>query len=102
MVYNNSSGVTHEVGTKSSNELGIYDMSGNVWEWCQDDWHGNYDGAPSDGNKWGDGTGSHRVAHGGSWFSRAAPCRVAARCCLSPDYGDNSIGFRVVRASSSK
>lgn len=98
----NSSRATHEVGTKSPNELGIYDMSGNVWEWCQDDWHGNYVDAPSDGSRWGDGTGSNRVFRGGSWDHGANYCRVASRDINSPDHGGHDLGFRVVLTSSSK
>ena len=97
----NSNNKTHEVGTKLSNELGIHDMSGNVWEWCLDDWHNNYNGAPSNGSRWGDGTGANRVNRGGSyyyftWYNPVLYCRVAARSYDSPNYADSDLGFRVV------
>ena len=92
---------THEVGTKSSNELGLYDMSGNVCEWCFDDWHSNYNGAPSNGGRWGDGTGSDRVFRGGSWPYNARYCRVANRYLSSPGRRGSNMGFRLVLASSS-
>jgi formylglycine-generating enzyme required for sulfatase activity len=91
----NSGATTHDVGTKSPNELGIYDMSGNVWEWCQDDWHSDYKGAPSDGNRWGDGTGSYRVCRGGSWDGGASNCGVAIRSSSSPGHRGSNLGLRV-------
>jgi len=93
----NSDGKTHPVGQKKPNQLGIYDMSGNVWEWCQDDWHGNYEGAPTDGTAWGDGTGSARVLRGGSWDGNARFVRVAHRINDTPDNRDDVIGFRLSR-----
>ncbi len=94
----NSGSKTHEVGTKSGNELGIYDMSGNVWEWCLDDWHSNYNGAPSNGSRWGNGSGSRRVIRGGSWDSHARDCRSALRYNFSPGNTLNLLGFRVAIA----
>ncbi|MBQ3579530.1 MAG: formylglycine-generating enzyme family protein [Bacteroidales bacterium] len=90
----NSNSSTHPCGTKRGNALGIYDMSGNVWEWCED-WYGpylNYDG----NNPKGATTGSSRVLRGGSWNYGAGYCRVADRGGNCPDrrYGD--FGFRVV------
>ena len=74
---------TLPVGLKMANELGIYDMSGNVFEWCEDDWHGNYEGAPTDGSTWIEGgrRGSRRVVRGGYWFRRCAalPCLLSQR-----------------------
>ncbi len=87
---------THRVGTKQANELGIYDMSGNVWEWCNDKWHSNYIGAPTDGSSWITGGSSNRVLRGGSWDYNADDCRVALRGSYDPDNGDSDIGFRVV------
>ncbi len=76
----NSNGQTHPVGEKKPNELGIYDMSGNVWEWCQDVWHDNYEGAPKDGSAWMQGgEGDRRVVRGGSWHYVDYDCRVSFR-----------------------
>jgi formylglycine-generating enzyme required for sulfatase activity len=92
----NSGGKTHPVAAKKSNELGLYDMSGNVREWCQDKWHGNYQGAPIDGSAWETGNSSGRVARGGGWYSYARGCRAANRDGFSPDYRYDYIGFRLV------
>ncbi|MDW8230832.1 MAG: SUMF1/EgtB/PvdO family nonheme iron enzyme [Saprospiraceae bacterium] len=92
----NSNYRTHPVGQKRSNELGLYDMSGNVWEWCEDDWHGNYTGAPTDGQAWVDSPrGSLRVHRGGSWLYGARHCRVASRPYWTPARHLNHLGFRL-------
>jgi formylglycine-generating enzyme len=94
----NSHGETKAVGLKQPNELGLYDMSGNVWEWCEDDWHGSYNGAPQDGSAWVDSPrGSFRVYRGGSWGGVPRGCRSAYRFdwCVPSDRGD-LIGFRLV------
>ncbi|HUW60250.1 MAG TPA: formylglycine-generating enzyme family protein [Candidatus Bathyarchaeia archaeon] len=70
----------HIVGQKLPNSHGLHDMSGNVWEWCADDWHSNYSGAPTDGNVWADSPRSlSRVIRGGCWDSDVAHCRSAYR-----------------------
>lgn len=87
--YNDNSGNrTHPVGTKQANELGLYDMSGNVWEWCSD-WYGSYKTGPS--------SGSARVRRGGSWSYYNQCCRSAFRSYGTPDKSDNSnSGLRLV------
>jgi len=91
----NSNNQTHEVGTKSPNELGIYDMSGNVGEWCQDYKKDEYESG-SQTNPQGPSSGSHRVLRGGSWDSDAWYCRVSNRPFADPDYWFNIVGFRLV------
>jgi formylglycine-generating enzyme required for sulfatase activity/serine/threonine protein kinase len=90
----NSGSKTHPVGTKKGNAWGLYDMHGNVWEWCLDDWHGSYNGAPADGTRWGDGSGSYRVKRGGSWNDGASDCRSANRHYYSPEIAYGNLGFR--------
>lgn len=94
----NSGGKTHLVGGKKANELGIHDMSGNVWEWCQDFWHGNYHGAPTEGSPWDSGSKhARRVLRGGSWYLNQDLCRASYRGWYGPDLRYDYIGFRVVR-----
>ena len=93
----NSGNQTHAVGGKQPNAFGLYDMSGNVSEWCQDIYHKNYDGAPRNGSAWVSGGESQkRVLRGGGWFDRAVYLRSAARFKDSSDYREYGIGFRVV------
>ena len=91
--WNNASETTHPVKTKSPNELGIYDMSGNVWEWCQD-WKGSYSSS-SQTNPKGPSTGSDRVNRGGSWFRHARYCRSASRSNSAPGNRGNGLGLRL-------
>ena len=81
----NSGGKVHEVGTKKANEVGIYDMSGNAWEWCFDQWGS---------------TGTYRVVRGGSWSNYAYNARVSSRFNGDPSISFNyGFGFRVARSS---
>ena len=90
----NSSRTTHPVKTKSPNELGIYDMSGNVCEWCQD-WEGPYSSS-SQTNPTGPSTGSFRVIRDGSWYYSACSCRSASRSCSTPGGGgSHTLGLRL-------
>ena len=87
---------TTDVGSFPANLFGLYDMHGNVWEWCADHWHDNYKGAPTDGSAWTiNGNSENRVIRGGSWWTYPVYCRAATRYSHSPAIR-NDLGFRVV------
>jgi len=93
----NSGGKTYSVGQKKANELGIHDMSGNVWEWVQDCWNDSYTGAPTDGSAWTSGNCDLRVLRGGSWNDYNNNCRVANRGRYIPGYRSSINGFRLAQ-----
>ena len=103
---------TTPVGMFPANAWGLHDMHGNVWEWCLDDWHSGYEGAPTDGTAWvmdreasTQASPSKRqperehsgkkLLRGGSWYNNPGVCRSAYRNGGAPDYRDDSVGFRV-------
>ncbi|MEG4864287.1 MULTISPECIES: SUMF1/EgtB/PvdO family nonheme iron enzyme [unclassified Microcoleus] len=89
---------TMDVGSFPPNPFGLYDMHGEVWEWCSDKWHDNYDGAPTDGSSWETGTSDYRVLRGGSCWYRAVHCRAASRHFRSAGNSCLDGGFRVAVA----
>ena len=96
--YSDNSGVkTHTVGTKRSNELGLYDMSGNVWEWCNDYYNSSYYGSSPSSNPKGPSSGTSRVLRGGSWDLVKYNCRSAGRSGNYPDGRDGYYGFRIAQ-----
>jgi formylglycine-generating enzyme required for sulfatase activity len=95
--FRNLFGHAHPVGEKKPNPLGLYDVYGNIEEWCQDKWHDNYDVAPSDGSAWEDGSSSNRVCRGGMFNCIARDCRSASRKKYNSGKRRFHTGFRVVR-----
>ena len=75
------------------NPWGLYNMHGNVWEWCLDDWHGSYNGAPTDGSAW---YSCDKIARGGSWYNNHNSCRSACRGSLDITAKNDYLGFRIV------
>ena len=86
---------TTDVGSFPPNAFGLYDMHGNVWEWCLDHYHENYEGAPTDGSAWVTDS-DRRILRGGSWYHGPWGCRCAYRLNNGPDVRSYSFGFRVV------
>jgi formylglycine-generating enzyme required for sulfatase activity len=93
---------TTYVASYPANPWGLHDMHGNVWEWCADHWHGNYEDAPEDGSAWIDEEAKEdknsmyvRLLRGGSWGGAPRNCRSACRIYFHPDFRDFNIGFRV-------
>jgi formylglycine-generating enzyme required for sulfatase activity len=97
----NSGSQTHPVGQKKPNGWGLYDMHGNVWEWCADAWHENYIGAPTDETVWHNiGKNLERVLRGGSWSYDPRNCHSAGRRGFLAEYWYDDFGFRVVVSPS--
>jgi formylglycine-generating enzyme required for sulfatase activity len=89
-------GETTDVGIYKPNAFGLYDMHGNVWEWCQDNWHDSYQGAPQDGSAWTKDNSDYKMLRGGSWSDLPRNCRSAVRSLNNPVDRDIVVGFRVV------
>lgn len=91
---------TVEAGIFPPNPFGLYDMHGNVYEWCQDVWHDSYKGAPVDGSAWvAGGDSALRILRGGSWYLYPSDCRSASRNKYAPEERGTGVGFRVVCAA---
>jgi len=91
-----------EVGSFPPNAFGVYDLHGNVWEWCADAWHDDYNGAPGDGSVWGSGSEAAYVLRGGCWHDTPGLCRSATRLKQSPREKEDFFGFRVALTSLEK
>ncbi len=96
--YSHTRAGTHPVALKQPNDWGLYDMLGNVYEWCEDTWHSSYEGAPTDGSAWVSSGASSRVFRGGSWVNYARSCRSADRFSDSAGFRSGILGFRLARS----
>lgn len=98
----NSHARTHPVGMKKPNNWGLYDMAGNVWEWCEDVWHSDYETAPNDGSPWQENAAEQprRCLRGGAWNYDAFRCRSAYRSREWKHHATDHFGFRIVVAAS--
>ena len=94
--YYENVGETTSVGQFPPNAFGLYDMHGNVWEWCEDDWHKDYENAPTYGSAWVLGASNNKVLRSGSWNSYSLVCRSAFRSISGRGNRVNVIGLRVV------
>ncbi|MGK7896923.1 MAG: SUMF1/EgtB/PvdO family nonheme iron enzyme [Xenococcus sp. (in: cyanobacteria)] len=94
--YGKNVGQTTSVGQYEANSFCLFDMHGNVWEWCQDDWHDNYANAPTDSKAWLSEKGSEKVMRGGSWNFFPIGCRSASRNYDTRGNRNSKIGFRVI------
>lgn len=96
--YNDNSGQkTQPVGQKKPNELGLYDMNGNVWEWVWDRYDGNYYQHSPENNPTGPEEGPYRVTRGGAWYNKPEYVAITTRQNNTPDFRQNSVGFRIAR-----
>ena len=93
-------GYTSPVGSFPKNPFGLYDMNGNVWEWCEDNWHDSYHGAPTNGNAWKENNENRYVIRSGSWINGKFDCRSAMRSKEVQDHGYHDLGFRLVCCTS--